>query len=102
MLARNAGKRGYLIKVPAFVIASLTGTSVKYTYTILSRTTHAIRGQRLSHVSLYHNPQGARNFRSRARICSCGLIDAACLHIVTFFLLVHTLIVCSTLRVSRL
>lgn len=34
MLARIAGKRGYLIKVPAFVIASLTGTSVKYTYTI--------------------------------------------------------------------
>lgn len=41
MLARNAGKRGYLIKVPAFVIASLTGTSVKYT-SLLKQMLHGL------------------------------------------------------------
>lgn len=41
MLARIAGKRGYLIKVPAFVIASLTGTSVKYT-SLLKQMLHGL------------------------------------------------------------
>lgn len=41
MLARIAGKQGYLIKVPAFVIASLTGTSVKYT-SLLKQMLHGL------------------------------------------------------------
>ena len=41
MLARNAGKRGYLIKVPAFVIASPAGTSVKYT-SLLKQMLHGL------------------------------------------------------------